>query len=60
MLVKMTFALVHASYNLAEWQAVKLFFLCFFFPGEGLINGKSASQHVLPSCSRSTVRNLDS
>ena len=28
MLVKMTLGLVHASYNLPEWQVVKLFFLC--------------------------------
>ena len=41
-LVKMTFGLVHASYSLPEWQAVKL---TFFAPCYRLINSLILTEH---------------
>ena len=42
-LVEMNFGLVHASYSLPEWQAVKLTFLiCFLVKGNHYISQQSA------------------
>ena len=47
-LVEMTFGLVHASYSLLEWQAVKL----TFFAHCGYISARLANQNIVFSMTK--------
>ena len=54
-LVEMTFGLVHASYRLPEWQAVKL---TFFAPCKQLAEQITNSKDLIYTCIAAVLRDV--